>query len=82
MVQTKQFFPHTPTLELHTKQIVTCESTAKELSFEWSLHRSLSADSKVKMRYETISFSTGSRWVNSQHQCRLNKNKENFRFNQ
>ena len=46
MVQTKQFFPHTPKLELHTKQIVTCESTAKELSFEWSLHRSLSTDSK------------------------------------
>ena len=70
MVQTKQFFPHTPKLELHTKQIVTCESTAKELSFEWSLHRSLSTDSKVKMRYETISFSTGSRWVNLQHQRR------------
>ena len=70
MVQIKQFFPHTQKLELHTKQIVTCESTAKELSFEWSLHRSLSTDSKVKMRYETISFSTGSRWVNSQDQCR------------
>ena len=70
MVQTKQFFPHTLNLELHTKQRVTCESTAKELSFEWSLHRSLSTDSKVKMCYETISFSTGSRWVNLQHQRR------------
>ena len=32
---TKGFHPGTQKLELHTKQIVTCESTAEEFSFEW-----------------------------------------------
>ena len=30
------------------KQIASCESTGRELSFEWSHHRIMSADSKVR----------------------------------
>ena len=29
------FHPQTQTLELHTKYILPCESTAEEVSFEW-----------------------------------------------
>ena len=29
------FHPQTQKSELHTKQIVPCESTAEEVSFEW-----------------------------------------------
>ena len=32
---TIEFHPQTQMLELHTKQIVPCESTAEEVSFEW-----------------------------------------------
>ena len=42
------FRPQTQKLELHTKQIAPCESTAKEVSFEWQHHRSSSTDSKVR----------------------------------
>ena len=31
------------------KQIASCESTGRELSFEWSHHRISSADSKVRV---------------------------------
>ena len=31
------------------KQIASCESTGRELSFEWSHHRMLSTDSKVRV---------------------------------
>ena len=33
------FYPQTQKLELHTKYIESCESTAEEVSFEWSHHR-------------------------------------------
>ena len=36
---TKGFPSQTQKLELHTKQIAPCESTAEEVSFEWSHHR-------------------------------------------
>ena len=29
------FYPQTQELELHTKQIVPCESTTEEILFEW-----------------------------------------------
>ena len=41
------FRPQTQKLELHTKQIVACESTGKEVLFEWSHHMISSTDSKV-----------------------------------
>ena len=44
----KRFRSRTQTLELHTKQIVPRESTAEEVSFEWSHNRISSTDSKVR----------------------------------
>ena len=32
---TMGFQPQTKKLELHTKQIVPCESTTEEVSYEW-----------------------------------------------
>ena len=40
-------------LELRTKQTVPCESTAEEVSFEWSHHRVSSTESKVRTTYKT-----------------------------
>ena len=40
--------PETQTLELHTKQIVPCESAVEEVSFEWSHHKISSTDSNVR----------------------------------
>ena len=42
------FYPQTQKLELHTKQIVSCENTAEEVSFAWSHNRISSTDSKVR----------------------------------
>ena len=39
------FHPQTQELELHSKQIVPCQSTAEEVSFEWSHNRISSTDS-------------------------------------
>ena len=36
-------------------QIVACESTAEEVSFEWSHHGISSTDSKVRTTYKTNS---------------------------
>ena len=42
------------------KQIASCESTGKELSFEWSHHRISSTDSKVRTTlYSIINSTTG-----------------------
>ena len=41
------FHPQTQKLELHTKGIVPCESTAEEVSFEWLHHRISSTDKMV-----------------------------------
>ena len=41
----------TQKLELHTKYIALCESTAEEVSFEWSHQRISSTDSKVRTTY-------------------------------
>ena len=45
------FHPQTQKLEIHTKYIVPCESTAEEVSFEWKQHRIPSTDSKVRNTY-------------------------------
>ena len=45
------FHAQTQKLELHTKYIVEPESTAEEVSFEWSHHRISSTDSKVRKTY-------------------------------
>ena len=46
------------------KQIAPCESTGRELSFEWSHHRILSADSKVKSHLTKSIAHSGSERVN------------------
>ena len=48
------FHPQTQKLELHTKYIVPCESTAEEASFEWSHHRISSPDSKLELHTKSI----------------------------
>ena len=45
---TKGFRPQTQKLRAHTKLIVPCVSTAEEVSFEWSEHRTLSTNSRVR----------------------------------
>ena len=49
------FHPQTQHLEPHTKQTVSCESTAEEVAFEWSHHGISSTDSKVRTTYKTNS---------------------------
>jgi len=46
-----------------TKQIVPCESTAEEVSFEWSHHRISSTDSKVQTTLNVSIFDSGSERV-------------------
>ena len=48
---TVRFGPQTQKLEKHTKYIVPCESTAEEVSFEWSHREIWSTDSKVRKTY-------------------------------
>ena len=47
------FHPQTQKLELHTKykKKIAPESTAEEVSFEWSHHRISSTDTKVRTTY-------------------------------
>ena len=45
------FHPQSQKLELHTKYIVPCESTAEEVLIEWSNHRISSTDSKGRVTY-------------------------------
>ena len=45
------------------KQIVPCESTAKENSFEWSHHRILSTDSKLRTTLHVSIIDSGSERV-------------------
>ena len=46
------------------KQIVTCESTAEEVSFEWSHHRISFTDSKVRTTINASITDSGSGRVN------------------
>ena len=45
------------------KQIASCESTGRELSFEWSHHRIMSADSKVRTTLQNSIKHSGSERV-------------------
>ena len=56
---TTGFRPQTQKLELHTKLIVSCESTAEEVSFEWSHHRISSTDSRVRTIFQDSIFHLG-----------------------
>ena len=49
------FHPQTQKLELHTKQIVPCESTAEGFSFEQPHHRISSIGSIVRTTHKTNS---------------------------
>ena len=46
------------------KQIASCESTGRELSFQWSLHRISSIDSKVIVNLQNSIKHSGSERVN------------------
>ena len=46
------------------KQIASCESTGRELSFEWSHHRISSIDSKVRVTLQNSIKHSGSERVN------------------
>lgn len=49
------FWPQTLELELHTKRVVSCESTVEEVySFQCSHHRLSPTDSKVATTIEEI----------------------------
>ena len=45
------FHPQTQKLEAHTKLMAQCESTAKEVAFEWSHNRVSSTDSQFRTTY-------------------------------
>ena len=45
------FHPQIQKFQLHTKEIVPCESTTEEVLYEWSHHRISSRDSKVRTTY-------------------------------
>ena len=45
------------------KQIVPCESTGREVSFEWSHHSILSLDSKVRVTLQNATIHSGSKRV-------------------
>ena len=47
------------------KQIASCESTGRELSFEWSHHRISSIDSKVRVTLQNSIKHSGSERVKS-----------------
>ena len=49
------------------KQIAPCLSTGRELSFEWSHHRILSAESKVRVTLQNSIKHSGSERVNLFH---------------
>ena len=51
------------------KQIASCESTAEEVSFEWSRHRISSADSKVRLALQNSIKHSGSEGINFGEQC-------------
>ena len=54
------FHPQTQKLEMHNRSIVPCESTAEEVSFEWSYHRILCSESIVRTTLEDSISCSGS----------------------
>ena len=61
---TTGFRPQIQKLELHAIKIVSCESTAGEVSFEWSHRRISTTDSKVRTSLRDSFFYPGSERVN------------------
>ena len=53
------------------KQIVSCESTGRELSLEWSLHRILSSDSKVSVTLQNSIIHSGGKRVEPPHDRKI-----------
>ena len=45
--------------------MLSCKSTAEEVSFEWSHHRISSTDSKVKTTQQVSIIDADSEWVNA-----------------
>ena len=61
------------------KQIASCESTDRELSFEWSHHRILSIDSKVTVTLQnTIKHSGSERVKNCEEKGKLQDYMQNY----
>ena len=61
------------------KQIASCESTGRELSFEWSHHRILSIDSKVTVTLQnTIKHSGSERVKNCEEKGKLQDCMQNY----
>ena len=58
----RQKFPNF-ILQNFDKQIAPCESTSREVSFEWLLHRTLSTDSKVRTTLQNSIIHSGSERV-------------------
>ena len=50
-------------------RIAECESTGRELSFEWSHHRISSTDSKVRVTLQNSIKHSGSERVKGGHEC-------------
>ena len=53
------------------KQLVQCESTGREVSFEWSLHRILSSDSKVRVTLQNSIIHSGGKRVEPPHDRKI-----------
>ena len=53
------------------KQIVPCESTGREVLLEWSLHRILSLDSKVRVTLQNSIIHSGSKRVEPRHDWKI-----------
>ena len=52
------FRPQTQKLRAHTKLIVSCESTAGEVPFEWSQHRTCPQTQELELQsFKTVHFS-------------------------
>ena len=49
------------TKKIAFKQIAPCESTGREILFEWPLHKILSSDSKVRATLENSIINSGSK---------------------
>ena len=56
--------------KFHDKQIASCESKGRELSFEWSHHRISSADSKVRVTSQNSIKHSGSERVKARTKIR------------
>ena len=61
--------PRVPKIKIQVNSHISCESTAEEVSFEWSHHRILSTDSKVRITLNVSATVSGSETVYNQRSC-------------